>query len=772
MAPRPSTSSSSKILNIDVHFPLLRYHVAMLARMLAIAILFSSSAVASDPAPKINFDRDIRPILADACYTCHGPHSEKRKARLRLDLRDSLFGPTRDASDAARDESLPSHIISPGSIEKSELARRISATDEDDVMPPPDGPRQITSAERETILQWIKQGAEWSAHWAFEAVQAIELPHVQDNSWSQTNIDRFILAEIQKHTLTPSKQADKLTLIRRLSLDLTGLPPSQDETAAYLADAASNAYEKLVDRLLASPRFGEHFAASWLEVARYADSNGFQLDPDRTAWPWRDWVIEAFNSNLPYDKFIVDQIAGDLQPQATPSNILASAFNRNHPINGEGGQDIEESRIGYVHDRVETTSTAFLGLTVSCAQCHDHKYDPISQRDYYRFFAYFNSIDETGAGDKGDMPPVMDFIDSAGSTRKVMVMDELKQARKTHVLERGAWDHPGEPVEPGTPSALPEIQAQPNRLGLATWITSPSNPLAARVAVNRFWQQIFGQGLVRTPDNFGVQGERPTHPELLDYLARTFVESGWDTKALVRLMVTSATYQQTSVCSSELLQQDPENRLLARAPRYRLPSAVLRDQALFASGLLIEKLGGPPVKPYHPPGVWEDVSFGRLKYVAGTGEDLYRRSLYTFWRRTAPPANMFDVTQRQKCSVRVIRTNTPLQALTLMNDPTFAEAAAALAERSLRDGGDDDSSRIAWAVERVVCRPPTPTEIAVLSTRLKILRDYYSKNADQARAAACSGDRPDPQPEKFTEIAAYSGVISIIFNLDEALTRE
>jgi hypothetical protein len=573
--------------------------------------------------------------------------------------------------------------------------------------------------------------------------------------------------------IAPSREAGKRTLIRRLSLDLNGLPPTRDEVDAFVSDEGPDAYERLVDQLLASPRFGEHLAAAWLDAARYADSNGFQLDLDRTAWPWRDWVVQAFNSNMPYDRFVTEQLAGDLLPGASPSQVLATAFNRNHPINGEGGRDIEESRIDYVMDRVDATATTFLGLTMSCAQCHDHKYDPIPQRDYYRFFAYFNSIDEDGGADKGDVPPLAEVQGDAGRILKVMIMRDRAEARPTHVLERGAWDHPGAAVEPGTPEALPGLAgAPPNRLGLARWITEPSNPLAARVEVNRLWQQIFGQGLVRTPENFGIQGERPTHPELLDWLAARFVASGWDTKALVKLIVTSATYRQSSACTTELYERDPENRLLARAPRYRLPAAVLRDSALLASGLLVEKLGGLPVKPYHPAGVWEDVSFGRLKYQQGTGEDLYRCSLYTFWRRTAPPANMFDSSLRQKCSVRVIRTNTPLQALVLMNDPTFAEAAAALAERTIRESRTVDEQRVAWAFETVLARPPTDHERDILASRVRTLREYYASHIDEARGVAWAGERPHPPEEHVVEVAALAGAMSVILNLDEALTRE
>ncbi len=712
----------------------------------------------------LDFEREVRPILADACFRCHGPDGGARKANLRLDQREGLFG-------NIREPGAIEHIVEPEHPEASELWRRISSSSDDERMPPPSTLRPLTPAEIERLRQWIEQGAPWTGHWAFQPLRAEAVPEPHGLASCRNAIDRFVLAALEVQGLEPAPETDKHTLLRRASLDLTGLPPTPAELASFLADPAPDAYEKQVDRLLASPRHGEHMALSWLEAARYADSNGFQLDLDRTAWPWRDWVVEAFNANMRFDEFTVQQLAGDLLPNATQSQILASAFNRNHPINGEGGREVEESRIDYVNDRVDTTSTVWLGLTFACAQCHDHKYDPLPQRDYYRLSAYFNSIDESGGADQGDMPPLLEYTDALGRALKVMVMRDRAEPRVTHVLQRGAWDNPGEVVEAGTPSALPALASAPqNRLGLARWIVDPANPLTARVAVNRLWQKLFGEGLVRTLDNFGAQGERTQHLELLDWLARRYVESGWDTKALLRLMATSTTYRRSSACTPAQRAADPQNRWLARASRWRLPAAVLRDQALFAAGLLVEQLGGPPVKPYHPDGVWEDVSFGRLKYERGSGADLYRRSLYTFWRRTAAPANMFDVSLRQKCSVRVIRTDTPLQALVLMNDTTYAEAAAALAERARKEGGEP----IAWAVEQLLARPPSELEARTLSARLAALRSYYSAPAhrDEASAVACAGERTDPPESERAEIAALAGVMTVILNLDETLSRE
>lgn len=751
----------------------LRYAGAVTAPLLMLAAAQAIGLGPPLPPNPVNFDRDIRPILADACFKCHGPDPGERKAELRLDLREALFGPIHETSSSGRDLPLPERVVEPGRPDRSELARRVSSADPDEHMPPPDAARQLTVSEVELLRRWIAEGAPWSGHWAFEPVARVGPPPVEDSAWCRNDIDRFILARLEPLGLHPAPEADRRTLIRRLSLDLTGLPPTRDEVAEFLEAEAPDAYERLVDRLLASPRFGEHFAGAWLEAARYADSNGFQLDPDRTSWPWRDWVVDAFNSNMPYNEFAREQIAGDLLPGATEGQVLATMFNRNHPINGEGGRDIEESRIDYVNDRVDATSTVWLGMTMACAQCHDHKYDPVTQRDYYRFAAYFNSIDEDGSGDQGDEPPLLDLDGPDGSTIHVMVMRDRPSPRETHVLVRGAWDAPGEAVEPGTPAALFEAKGAPaNRLGLAEWITSPTNPLTARVAVNRLWQQVFGAGLVRTPDNFGIQGERPTHPELLDWLAGTLVTSGWDVKALLRLITTSAAYRQGSACTPALLDRDPENRLLARAPRYRLGAGVIRDQALLLSGLLVEKVGGPPVRPYHPEGVWEDVSFGRLTYTQSAGDDLYRRSLYTFWRRTASPANMFDTSTRQKCSVRMIRTNTPLQALVLLNDETYVEAACALAERTIREAGPSDAERVAWAFETVLARRPTGPELRVLAGRLAALRTYYGAHPDDARLAASAGDRPDPPADQQTEIASLAGVVGIVLNQDEALSRE
>jgi SAM-dependent methyltransferase len=627
------------------------------------------------PAPKpkpgakdsarVDFTRDVRPILADVCFTCHGPDARKRKAGLRLDTAQGGRG-----------------AVVPGKPGESELFKRITSADAREHMPPPKTGRKLSAAQVAVLKQWIEEGARWQTHWAYAAPRRQLLPAVGNPTWPRNAIDHFVLARLEKEGLAPSPEATRTTLVRRLSLDLTGLPPALEEVEAFVNDRRPDAYRRLVDRLLASPRFGERLAHDWLDSARYADSNGYQSDATRTMWPWRDWTVRALGAGMPFDQFTVEQIAGDLLPGAGVEQKIATGFHRNHMLNGEGGRVAEESRIDYVVDRVDTTATVWLGLTMGCARCHDHKYDPFTQKDYYRLFAYFNNLAESGAVDRGgNAAPVLGLptpaqvqkrkelqqqirdLEAASKTAapagkaeqqkqlkgkrdalaalersilNVMVMEDRPQPRQTHILVRGAWDRPGEKVTAGVIDRLAPAPggAPANRLGLARWLVSPDNPLTARVIVNRYWQLIFGTGLVKTSEDFGVQGEPPSHPELLDWLAVEFRESGWDLKHLLRLIVTSATYRQSSALTSRLGERDPDNRLLSRGPRYRLSSHTIRDQALALSGLLVERLGGPSVRPYQPAGIWEELSFGRIRYVQDRGPNLYRRSLYTFWRRT------------------------------------------------------------------------------------------------------------------------------------------
>jgi hypothetical protein len=638
------------------------------------------------------------------------------------------------------------------------------------------------------------------------------VPRVGSSTLPRNAIDNFILARLTETGLTLSPEADRPTLIRRVTLDLTGLPPTIDEVDAFLADESPDAYERLVDRLLASPRYGERMALDWLDAARYADSGGYQGDILRTMWPWRDWVIAAFNAGMPYDRFTIEQLAGDLLPEPTREQRIATGFNRNHRINDEDGIIFEEFRVEYVADRLETTATVWLGLTIGCARCHDHKYDPVSQREYYQLYAFFNSVDEQGRGN-GNAPPILplpsaeqqaqlDGIDAAlvqlraeasdnaeriktlEEQRKslasgivtTMVMQDLPQPRETFVLTRGAYDKPADSVQPNVPSALPSLPPDTtrNRLGLAQWLVDPRNPLAARVAVNRWWQLHFGRGLVETQEDFGTQGQLPTHPELLDWLATGFVRTGWDIKALQRLIVTSATYRQSSAGTAELFRVDPDNRLLARGPRFRLPAETLRDQALSAAGLLVERLGGASVKPYQPPRLWEELASASPEYVQDHGADLYRRGLYTFVRRTVPhPAmTVIDAPNREICTVRRPRTNTPTQALNLMNDPTFVEAARALAARVLERPAADDAARLTFLFRMLLARAPQAHELSILQQTLESARARYRADPAAAGQLIQVGESRSAPPIDPVELAALTSVAGLVLNLDETLQRE
>ncbi len=998
--------------------------------------LYFVTAASAPAAETIEFNRDIRPILSDRCYSCHGPDQAKRTSKLRFD------------SEAAAKADLGGHVaIAPGDPAKSEMIRRINAEEKSRMPPAWAGAAKLTAREIDLLTQWVAQGARWQDHWSYIPPKRLKNP-------PKNPIDSFILARFDREGLKPSPEADRPTLIRRVSLDLTGLPPTPAEVGAFVNDTAPNAYEKVVDRLLTSPRYGERMAIRWLDAARYADTNGYQTDGERSMWRWRDWVIDAFNRNMPFDRFTVEQIAGDMLPRATRSQIVATGFNRNHRGNGEGGIIPEEYAVEYVVDRVETTSAVWLGATLGCARCHNHKYDPFPQKDFYRFFAYFNNVPERGMAFKyGNSPPVIaaptadqeeelraldrklasaehafasldpeitkaqavweaspanqpdvDWASSraltaefsldgvagsfdgkrffdAGDTanfgfydaftlsawinptaptgaivsrafddaqamqapgfglylkdghlqgilvqrwlddgarvesestiplnrdshvmltydgsrmasgiriylngeplklkvdldvlnqsfavkqplrigaglgpsnrfqgsihrvrvyraalapeeaavlaapepvsalakmapdkrsaaqsnklrwsfldreapapmreaRKqvldlrdqrvslttsfptVMVMQERPQPRETHLLIRGAYDRPGEKVAPGVPSMLPPLPAgvPNNRLGLAKWLVDPANPLTARVTVNRFWQMYFGTGLVKTVEDFGSQGEWPIHPELLDWLATEFIRTGWDVKAIQKAIVMSATYRQSSAVTPELMQKDPENRLLARGPRLRLSAEIIRDQALAISGLLVEKIGGPSVKPYQPAGLWKELAGGE-DYKPDTGEGLHRRSLYTYWKRTSPPPAMmnFDAPGREACAVRELRTNTPLQSLNLMNDVTYLEAARAMARRMMSEGGDTAPARIDFGFQLATARHPKKRESEILLASYRYYLDMFQTDPDKAAKYV---NAVDGNP---VELAAYSTVASLILNLDVTVSKE
>jgi hypothetical protein len=750
-----------------------------------------------------DFNRDIRPILAENCFYCHGQDAAKRQADLRFDLRESAI--SRGA-------------VVPGNPTAGTLIERIHSTDPDTLMPPPDSGRLLTSHQKQLLQDWIAAGAQWQPHWAFTPPERPPEPAVNDSTWPRNPIDRFVLAELEKNNLQPSPTADRRTLIRRLSIDLTGLPPTPAEVDAFVSDSAPDAWEKLVDKLLASPHYGERMALPWLDAARYADSNGFQQDGDTWQWIWRDWVVSALNSDLPFDKFTIWQLAGDLLPDATNEQKIASAFNRNHLLNGEGGAIPEEQRWVILFDRMETTSTTWLGLTLNCAQCHDHKYDPITSADYYSLLDGFNRVPESGtpqyfssrirvAAPFLELPSAEDqkFLadleariaatevagDAAAKERdelknqlktwkadklpRVMIMSDA-QPRQTHVLNRGEYLTPGEKVSFNTPAFLPPLPADAprNRLGFARWLVSGTHPLTARVQVNRMWQHFFGAGLVRTSEDLGVQSEFPKHLDLLNWLAAEFPARGWSAKAMHRLIVTSSTYQQSSRLTPTLAAQDPENRLYARASRFRMPSLILRDWALASSQLLNPTLGGPPVYPYQPDGIWESLAITKERdftYPASSGTDLYRRSLYTFWRRTVAPANLFDTSNRQACRVRSQPTSTPLHALTTLNDPTWVESARVLAERAWL-ATDSDEARLSNAFQRVNCRPPVPAETARLLAGLNRQRQLYSANPDAATQLLAVGHATRTPAIPAEEHAAWTAICLAILNLDQSLTRE
>ncbi len=766
---------------------------------LAVLTLFVVCCVAGPtPAagPKhVDFSRQVLPLFADRCFACHGPDEKAREADLRLDLRASVF-----------DRDAESPLIVRGDARKSLLFKRISSHDPDVQMPPPSATRQLNPKEIRLIRQWIDQGADWQEHWAFIPPVLPVVPDVSNADWPRNGIDQFILSRLDDEALAPSPETNRETLIRRVTLALTGLPPTPEEIDRFLEDESTNSYEKVVDRLLASHRYGEHMAMPWLDAARYADTDGYQNDRIRYMWAWRDWLIQALNDDQPFDEFTIEQLAGDMLPDATLRQQIATGFCRNHRINSEGGSIPDEWIVEYVVDRVDTLGTVWMGLTLGCARCHDHKYDPVSQRGYYKLFAYFNSVAEWGLGpNNGNSPPFINVPDDwplltrtkdlkieptpfelvtsqvsvvrpkPGGKETVMVMAELPEPRPTYLLQRGQYNLPdkSETLTPGLPDSLNVPAAAPkNRKELAEWLVSPENPLTARVIVNRHWQHFFGMGLVKTSENFGVQGESPSHPELLDWLALEFVRSEWDVKQLHRMIVTASTYRQASAVTREEAERDPENRLLARGPRFRFSAHMIRDQALAVSGLLQERIGGPSVKPYAPPGIWKSIS--NNQYVQDHGPSLYRRSLYTYWRRTVPPPTMatFNASEREVCLVRKDQTNTPLQALTLMNNVAFVEAARFLAERILREADSDSVSQIRRGFRIVTGRLPRPSESEPLTQAYYQFLNYFAENPQEAPKLLAIGEAPRDKTLPAPQHAALTMLANILLNLDESITLE
>ncbi|MEO1618941.1 MAG: PSD1 and planctomycete cytochrome C domain-containing protein [Planctomycetota bacterium] len=788
---------------------------------------------------RIDFNRHIRPLIFDRCVNCHGPDEDKRAAGLRL---DTFEGATEDLGGYA--------AIEPGDAEASEIVLRITSEDPDIRMPPPGKGAAFTAEELELVKRWIDEGGDYAPHWSYQAPTRPELPAVASTDWPINSIDYFALAKMEAAKKQPSPPADRLAIARRLALDLTGLPPTWDEAKTFADDRSPRAYENYVDRLLAKPAFGERWARVWLDLARYADSAGYADDPPRTIWAYRDYVIRSLNDNKPFDQFTIEQLAGDLLDDPSDEQLIATAFHRNTLTNNEGGTNDEEFRNEAVVDRVNTTFAVWMGTTMACAQCHTHKYDPITHEDYFSIFAFFNQsadndrrderplleiwtpkLDDqkvlakakvegaaarlsddlfewfaaTGAGgpdpmapDGNDLLQYGDYLRGLSSevseTRRelqqsrkalakirplttVPIMKELppNKHRETHVQIRGNYRSTGAKVQARAPEVFHPLKAedsQPDRLDLARWLVDPANPLTARVIVNRHWEQLFGIGIVETSEEFGNQGELPSHPQLLDWLAVEFVECGWDLKQLIKTIVMSATYRQSSVTTPADYQEDPANRLLTRGPRFRISAEMVRDQALAVSGLLSEKMHGPPVHPPQP-NLGLKAAFGsKTDWKTSGGEDRYRRGLYTTWRRSSPYPSMaqFDAPNREVCTVRRIRTNTPLQALVTLNDPVYVEAAQSLA-RNLVRSIDADQDRITEAFRRVLTREPSEAESQRLIALLEQALENYAARTDEARTMACEPLGELPTGSDVVEHAAWTVVCNVILNLDEVFLK-
>ena len=747
----------------------------------------STGTVASEDIPDtISYNFNIRPILSDKCFKCHGPDANKRQANLRLDIPESAYNVLKDNPKA--------HALVPGDPGASEVYRRITTSDSNDMMPSiKSNLKRLTPYEVSLVKKWIKQGAKYEKHWAFVPPKSSPVPEVKDKAWPKNTIDYFILHKQEQKGFAPNPEADKERLLKRICLDLNGLPPDIATMDRFLADKSPNAYEKMVDELMERPQYGEKMALCWMDISRYADSHGYQDDNYRTQWPWRDWVIHAYNENLPYKDFITWQLAGDLMPNHTKEQLLATGFNRNHKITEEGGVIQEEYRVNYVTDRTNTFGKALLGISLECAHCHDHKFDPFSQKEYYQVFSFFNSVKEPGIQStvggpetyakrpmmqisNDDVKSILKFVNKTDTGKLIVsIMGDSEVYRKTYVLKRGAYDNHGDEVLPGTPKAiLPFNSSYPqNRLGLAQWLFNDQNPLTARVYVNKVWEEFFGRGIVKTLGDFGSQGDLPSNPQLLDWLAVDFRTHGWNVKRLVKMIVMSATYRQSAVITPEKLKNDPDNILLARGPRYRVPAEFVRDMVLASSGLLNKTIGGPSVNPYQPPGLWENATSGRgqlASYRQVHGPNLYRRGMYTLIKRTVPPVEMaiFDASNRDQCEVQRLRTNTPLQALEMENDPTMLEAARVLAAKLLQDNSQS-KDKIYKAFRLIICRKPTEQELSILT-------NYYadqlkSMNNQNAAKLLNVGEYPTPAGMDKITLAAMMKVVDTIYNLEEAITK-
>jgi hypothetical protein len=729
--------------------------------------LFCTSLHAVEPVTsRIDFRRDIRPILADKCFACHGPDESRREADLRLD----------DATSAYADRGSASAIV-PGQPEESLVIQRALAEAPEERMPPPDSGKELSADERELLRIWIAQGGEFAGHWAFEPRICLPIPEVTNTNWPRGPIDQWLLAGLESRQLQPSPEADRGTLFRRLHFDLSGLPPTSEQITSFLADERPDAFEQAVDRLLASPHFGERMAIYWLDLVRYADTVGYHGDQEHHISPYRDYVIEAFNRNLPFDQFAREQLAGDLLPDSGIQQKVATGYNRVLQTSHEGGVQMKEYLAKYSADRVRNFGEVWLGITLGCAECHHHKFDPISQDAFYELAAFFADIDDYQSFRATDTNPTRREPELVVSQTQRTLVTVSTDPREIRVLARGDWmDETGRVVEPRTPDflpALPESATRLTRLDLANWLTAESHPLTSRVLANRLWYLLFGNGLTPSLDDMGSQGEPPTYPELLDYLARELMTGSWDVKRLVRQIVTSSAYRQSSLESENAFQRDPENRFFARQSRFRLPAELIRDQALQAGGLLVHGLGGPSARPYQPAGYYAALNFPKRTYLSDTNGSQYRRGVYMHWQRQFlhPMLKAFDAPSREECTSRRPSSNTPLAALVLLNDPTFLEAARALAERTLREAGPTPEERIDWAWTTVLSRPAEANEREVLLEFWRANRTTFQDQPENAALLLKVGlSVPPPHLDK-VELAAWTQVMRAILNLHETITR-
>ena len=757
---------------------------------------------------KINFNLHIRPILVQKCFPCHGPDRENAKPLLRLDRKKSVFAPSQKET----------RIVVPGSPETSELWIRVTHSDVSKRMPPSESGRQLTSDQLKLVRRWMEQGAVWGGHWSFTHLERPAVPAVRAEGWALGEIDHFVLARMEPLKKGPSSEADRVTLIRRLSFDLTGLPPDPRAVQDFVSDCHPMAYKKVVDRLMASLHFGERMAIHWLDLVRYADSVGYHGDQERSVSPYRDYVINAFNGDLPFDQFTVEQIAGDLLPRATVQQKVASSYNMLGMTSIEGGVQPEEYLVKYAADRVRTTSLVWMGATLGCAECHDHKYDPYTMRDFYRFAAFFSDIQQQGNGNpEGNLnvptkeqikllaqheemlETLKSRIEEAEDPEKVKLIEEVQrltenqnvlhkmirqtispvsdEPRITRILERGDWmDQSGEVVLPGVPGFMGRSLDENRRLSrkdLARWLVSRDHPQTARVWVNRLWRLFFGRGLSPVLDDTGLQGGWPTHPALLDWLAVELIESGWDVKHMVRLMVISRTYRQTSNPLAETELSDPGNRWFSRQSRFRIEAELIRDNALAVSGLLVKTIGGNSIKPYQPEGYYSYLNFPKRVYQTSSGVSQYKRGLYMHWQRTFlhPMLLAFDAPSREQCVAQRPISNTPLAALTLLNDPTFVESARALAVRVIQEGGSTDRDRVAWLYSHVLSRNPDDPEREVFQELVRVHRGHYDKNPQEADRLLVIGNYRVPSNLNRMEVAAWISACRVMLNLNETIMR-